>query len=909
MTVGNRLHGGSASRALAFVAALALMIAALPLTSAFGQVDRVGVDDMDAEDNVGAALEWSQKTFDSATDAALGRDDLFPDNLASGLIQGMFDAPLLLTGSDALNQDVADELERLGVDTVHILGGTAAISEDVENELTDAGYTVVRHEGESRIQTALHIAASHAPDATTAIVSRAFGTPAGEETAAFADALAAGAWAAEEQWPILLTQTEELHDDVAAYLIASDITTVNVVGGTQAVSDEAVSEIEALGIDVNRVSGPTRTETATAIAGERGFASAADVPDGGEIIVTEGFSEDAWAPGFSAAAYAAANGAPVVLSNQDSIPEGTETWLMHDDGGSHADLICAPFVTDSACEEAADDAGLTTTAASVTLASTEAAAGDTVEATFTPAGDVSQVDVAGDAIVDEENVDFTVDEDTGTLSITVADDAALGDSTVTFTFTYDDGRTSTATATLTIIEPPTVLAGPELVSVTQRVDAGDEVSVNYTFDRETTGKTPVTGSFFLVTWDGMLIPADSVTQDDDDPNTVFAVFDADQYDSATAGAVAQNAVQDDDGNANPEDSEPLKSVTVPGGRTDEPDLLSVGNFDDTNNTADFTFDTEIEETLPANAFGLVLVDGTIESSTATAVQSDQTVVRATFGGGFNTADVRRAFVNSNAFNDGNVFQDVNVAASGVTDAGIPDLNSVAFNEEVDSEAASGATDLVDTVEFTFSEEVSDQQADLAAGQFFVYDVEGNLVTADAVDRQSGSSTTIVAEYAPGTLARVVGVVVGPGAVESTATGEQNLDQERARSDMTIDAGDSAAANPTAVTVEEGATSIDPDTGEETIDSYDIVLTFDRPIDGTPAAGDFAIYAEDNTRTVLTGSVTVDGNTVTIRTSQTDEVESAVLIGVMRQTISNPHGAFALDAETHPTSLDIDGIAE
>ncbi|MGI9017078.1 MAG: cell wall-binding repeat-containing protein, partial [Euzebya sp.] len=213
------------ARRIALVGLLALVAALIPLSGA-SAAHLTGVTDLDATNNVDAALEWSTKgafpmggLASGARDpqyVLIGRDDIFPDNLASGALQGA-EGPLLLTDTDELDQRVIDEIDRLGVDEAIILGDEAAISADVEAELNDLLSDVSRLGGETRIETAIEVTAESG--ATTAILARAFG----DGSQSFADSLAAGAWAAADGFGVLLTQTEVLTGNTADYLASGDI--------------------------------------------------------------------------------------------------------------------------------------------------------------------------------------------------------------------------------------------------------------------------------------------------------------------------------------------------------------------------------------------------------------------------------------------------------------------------------------------------------------------------------------------------------------------------------------------------------------------------------------------------------------------------------------------------------------
>jgi putative cell wall-binding protein len=316
------------SRTLALVLALTAAIAVLASPGAGAQEisDTLTVikDGEDAISNAEVAARLSEATFESAGTVLIGRDDEFADAMTSGLLQA--DSPLLLVPRDGpVPQRVLDELAILNPSEVVLLGGPDALTEAVEEELADAGYTVRRTFGPTRFETAVAIAEEGPTEDGTIMIARAFGTPGGDDpTQAFADAMAAGGWAADERWPILLTQTAELPETTRRWLQENDVETAYVLGGTAAVSEEVEAELRTLVGTVERVAGADRFETAIEIAKERGAETAADAA---RVTLIEGQDEDAWAAGFSAAAHSAEFDAPIVLANDKDIPDATLEWL------------------------------------------------------------------------------------------------------------------------------------------------------------------------------------------------------------------------------------------------------------------------------------------------------------------------------------------------------------------------------------------------------------------------------------------------------------------------------------------------------------------------------------------------------------------------------------------------------
>ncbi len=302
-----------------------------------------------ASSTVAQALRWSARLPDgSAPVALLGRSDVFADALASGALQGQFDAPLLLTQRESLNSGTAAEMDRLGVRRVIILGGANAVSSGVAQQLRDRGYGVDRVSGATRIATAVAVAQRYLPRAGTAVLARAFGTSA-DPTQAFADSLAAGALAAEKGWPVLLTETGTLSADTEAYLGRSAISRVIIAGGTGAVSQAVEDRLTAMGIEVTRSAGADRGETAWALAFEAGFSEGL-----GALIVVDSTGPDSWAAGLAAAQTAAQLDGSVVPAS--ALGNGTAwTVLIEDRPG----VVCGPGVDGSACDRAATAATAT----------------------------------------------------------------------------------------------------------------------------------------------------------------------------------------------------------------------------------------------------------------------------------------------------------------------------------------------------------------------------------------------------------------------------------------------------------------------------------------------------------------------------------------------------------------------
>lgn len=133
----------------------------------------------------------------------------------------------------------------------------------------------------------------------------------------YADALAGVPLAKKYDAPMLLSRTKSLPGATYDEIKRLGAKTVYVLGGTGAISDAVVKQLEADGITVERISGADRYETAAKIAGKFGTASSA-------IVVSGQNFPDA----LSVASYAGSEGMPILLSRESEVPNATKAALV-----------------------------------------------------------------------------------------------------------------------------------------------------------------------------------------------------------------------------------------------------------------------------------------------------------------------------------------------------------------------------------------------------------------------------------------------------------------------------------------------------------------------------------------------------------------------------------------------------
>ena len=310
-------HGLTGTLAL-LAAVTALVVVPQPAGSASAADN---VDTIDVADFVAAGVAVSQMAFPERAEAVvLATTANFPDALAASALAASFRGPVLFSDADELSGATAAEIDRVlgGTGPVYLMGGTAALSQAVADDLTGRGYSTHRVAGATRLETA--VAAGElvgVPSDGTALVVRAFGpdgaNTASDRTTGWVDAIGCGAFAAAGEVPIYLTETDRLSAPTRDALAASGVVRAVVCGGTAAVGEAVAAEVEGLGIDLVRVAGPTRVETAVAAARTLfGYETAA----AHDYLIVPGYGES-FGFGLAATALAAQRDAPILLAGSN----------------------------------------------------------------------------------------------------------------------------------------------------------------------------------------------------------------------------------------------------------------------------------------------------------------------------------------------------------------------------------------------------------------------------------------------------------------------------------------------------------------------------------------------------------------------------------------------------------------
>lgn len=317
-----RRAGAVAALAVLVMAGLVVMPATATATAAPSEAQfvaasssarwtRPAVEALSGGDRYATAIAVSRTGWPSTAPAAvLATGEDFPDALAAATLAGTAGGPLLLTPTAALHPATAEELQRLQPRTVYVIG---RVTGPVEAAVRELGLETARIRGEGRYETAFAIAqraAELGADTSTVLVASGQG---------FADALAATPVAAGLRHPILLSPMTNGHARLTEQVAALGAQRVWVIGGAEALPDEAVAGLPGL----ERVAGAERTATAAAVASRARALGLSGPP---VIVGAENFPD-----GLTGGIYAgAARRAPLLTTGRTHLAAPLMSWLAAD---------------------------------------------------------------------------------------------------------------------------------------------------------------------------------------------------------------------------------------------------------------------------------------------------------------------------------------------------------------------------------------------------------------------------------------------------------------------------------------------------------------------------------------------------------------------------------------------------
>lgn len=233
----------------------------------------------------------------------------YPDALCATPLAAKYNAPIVLAENTSLkNQsNLLNLLKSKGVKNIFLVGGTGVIPSSFESELSAQGISSKRLGGRNRYETSVEIA-------------KQVGSSSGEVSIVsgldFADGLSISSIAAIRNMPILLTEKNQLPNEVLNYLNGLNIGKTYIIGSSGAVSDNVASKLS----NVERLGGKNRYETNKNIFNK--FKSSLDLSN---LYIASGLD---FPDALSVSALAGKNSGFVVLSNLNSVEPDVKELML-----------------------------------------------------------------------------------------------------------------------------------------------------------------------------------------------------------------------------------------------------------------------------------------------------------------------------------------------------------------------------------------------------------------------------------------------------------------------------------------------------------------------------------------------------------------------------------------------------
>ncbi|WP_181519550.1 cell wall-binding repeat-containing protein [Anoxybacillus ayderensis] len=263
---------------------------------------------IDGKDRFEVAVNISKKGWTGGSDVViLANYNAFADALSASTLAYKHNAPILLTHSDRLTDSTREEIRRLMPREVIVIGGYATISSDVINQLKQIGVSTVRRiDGKDRYEVAYNIA-NELPASQTVII--AYGL-------AFADALTIAPYAAQNAYPILLSNKDSISSGVLRYISENNVNQIIIVGGEGSISKAIENQLKE-SRSVTRISGTDRYEVSVNIAKQLMGANR-------KFFVASGLT---FADALTGSILAAKENAPILLTRPNVLPSSIQSFI------------------------------------------------------------------------------------------------------------------------------------------------------------------------------------------------------------------------------------------------------------------------------------------------------------------------------------------------------------------------------------------------------------------------------------------------------------------------------------------------------------------------------------------------------------------------------------------------------
>jgi putative cell wall-binding protein len=228
--------------------------------------------------------------------AVIVNGENFPDALSASTLAKKYNAPILLTQSNALNDNAYNQLKRLNVKQAFIVGGDFVVEPVVEQTIKSMGIQTTRYEGNDRDETSVKVAEQIGTDNGIILTT----------DSDFTDALSVSSIAAKLQIPIILMPKDRVPNSVKSFISGKNISKTYVLGDNNVINDSVVSQFP----NVQRITGEDKFQRniniINAFLNEFNFNTI-------YLAYSENFPD-----ALSGSAIAALNGNPIILIGNSS---------------------------------------------------------------------------------------------------------------------------------------------------------------------------------------------------------------------------------------------------------------------------------------------------------------------------------------------------------------------------------------------------------------------------------------------------------------------------------------------------------------------------------------------------------------------------------------------------------------
>ncbi|MGD8168575.1 cell wall-binding repeat-containing protein [Herbiconiux sp. P16] len=292
------------------------------------------VDRVAGADRFEVAVNISKLAYPGTADIVfVATGGNYPDALSAGPAAAHLGGPLLLTATESLVPNVANEIKRLNPKEIVVVGGVNSISNGTFDQLKTLQTNIVRIGGADRYEASRNLVTFSfgKTGASTAYVATG---------ANFPDALSAGAAAATMSGPVLLVNGGSLALDPSTKNTLTSLGVKNIVvaGGPNSVSPTLENDLAKIGWVV-RDGGTDRFAASVAI-NQRAF------PTASRAFLATGLN---FPDALAGSAWAGLIGAPLYVTNRDCVPS-TTLAAMAAQGVTRITLLGGPATLTPAVE-------------------------------------------------------------------------------------------------------------------------------------------------------------------------------------------------------------------------------------------------------------------------------------------------------------------------------------------------------------------------------------------------------------------------------------------------------------------------------------------------------------------------------------------------------------------------------